>query len=322
MHRFFKINEIILAVVDLLDIESLLTLRLVAQCLYRLISSRESTILRKISANLCSDAGFKYLATHPLQVDLSTRVEDLRTVFQLCRARRLAVAAVATNRQLRSGKLDPDMVKEILRVVQNGLMVLSGLSRIFKRVNSEFIESATKNSLRCFLQKIHFRVYETADHEVSAKWMQFMKALPIGIMIDFNLAVCCILEKHAEGGVAWMHGHPLMYRLLQEGLPLLGLLWSLDDRSTGQQTMAQLRVALNKSGKEERRDYIMWAGFWDGHTRAIEDEIETAHQASWYRNSPFKFRIGPGFQGATPEQLVVLRRRLVGEQALCCYLDG
>ncbi|KAL8676360.1 MAG: hypothetical protein Q9186_007120 [Xanthomendoza sp. 1 TL-2023] len=325
MHRFFQTDDVILLVIDKLGIVSLLALRLVARSLYRLISSYQSSIVRRITKNLCEAAEYKNSTTPviPLQRDVLVSVEGLRTASQLRRAGWLAVSAVAANRQAPFSELDGDMVRECLRVVQNGLMVLSALSRIHKQIRSESINSATKTPRRWSLRNKHFRIYETVAEELDRQWSQYMRALPLETMIDFNIAISCIYAKHAKGVKPWMSSRAFMYRLLQEGFPLLEVLWPLGDHLSRQRRLNESIAALADQPKKLARcDKSMWVRFWHGHTRAIDDELETAHDASWYTDSPFKFHISPGFYGATLEQLVTLRRSLVGEQALCCYIGG
>ncbi|KAL8925583.1 MAG: hypothetical protein Q9208_003475 [Pyrenodesmia sp. 3 TL-2023] len=263
MHRLFQTNPVLLVVIECLDFESLLRLRLVGRSINSLIATYESSIVTNIARALrnteCEDGHA------PTDLYPST-LKDLILFLRLRLPRKLAILAVASDQPDPSTPGPPSKGiplhdsrgDEIRQKVQKGLVVMSHLSVTYEEYTTS-LSRRRRTKLGNF--SLHLRAMQRRlarrnfENGLLSRWLQYIESISVEDIYDFLIAY-----QYVEGKLSMTyHDHMFTCRiidqLLRTGLSVIDELWS-SNMATRQRAPTKLqKIIAGQSPKASALEY-------------------------------------------------------------------
>ncbi|KAL8719643.1 MAG: hypothetical protein Q9225_003365 [Loekoesia sp. 1 TL-2023] len=348
MDRFFGTPPVLLYVIDFLDVPSLLNFRSVNKSVNGLISCYQSSIAKHVARNLCPKENVEELSDyHP------ATLKDLTHFVRLSLARDLAIKAVASDQvpridwpAMKGVPPDDELGVEVRQRVQNGLIIISMLSSIHKRVVVQSSKTNTKGQTRIKAMCSQ----EATEKELLRRYQEYLDPLTAADIVDLNIALWCIQGKtsfdhQAKGGSRdlWVEVmadreieaiHWLTYHLARNGLDLIDSLWSENQTIAGK-AKAKIQADIKtKSRKVINMESSTFRRLLNRRLRECAQESErathppyisrTGEEALIYCESTFACRIGPFYKGLPPDMIALLRQDAAFASAtrIQCNLGG
>lgn len=305
MHRLFQTNPVLLVVIECLDVEALLTLRLVNRSINSLIATYESSIVTNIARALCNT---DYEDGHaPTDLYPST-LTDLILFVRLRLPRKLAIQAVASDQPDPSIRRPPSKGiplhdkhgDEIRQKVQKGLVVLSHLSVIYEGYRASLSRRRrTKlwnSSLHLLARQRRF-ARRNFEEGLLSRWLQYMESISVEEIYHFLIATQCVRGKLLLNHEA-MFTFRVTNHLLRTGLSVIDELWSNDASARQMATTKLQKIIAGQSPKASALE-AQTTGRLLRHCDKEMPNVPlmavttTMTEATSYYKSTFRFHIGP-----------------------------
>lgn len=329
MPRVVLTDFILLQVIEFLDVPTLLNLRLLNRSINGLISCYESSIAKRMARSLCPEGHEDRLVK-----SIPFALGEVGYFVRLNLAHKLATIAVASNLvprvsepPLRGISPDDDLGNGIRQKVTNGFMTISEVSRIHKDVTlSKSARICTRQRRQMGLSRFFSGLtsaQRATEKEILRHWLEYMDALPVEDIIDFNIALWCLRGKLTfdhrlteENAALWNNVLAdaeveaiqwTTFHLARKGLHCIGRLWSVD-QLVAQKAQGDIHADMQqRSSKLIHTELSTFSELLRGCRREIRNTPSSVlfrysnNEADIYCESTFGCRTGPVSNGMSSD---------------------
>lgn len=317
----FQSPPIFLAIIDFVDIPTLLNLRLLSRFTYVLISEHESSISKKLARNAWHTTTWNYDAPY-------LSVSSLGDLIRVNIAHQLAIKATASNQLYfwdvnACAGIRPDDAKgdELRDSVTRGFMLLYHLPRL--QIAAKHTSSNRPRSLvdrtKSLVAGAPTIAQKSEESAVLHQWSEYTSSLAASDLVDFQLMTDCVRGKviydnsffstelpdipvwaHLKAKetitkLDWIVGY-----LLRQGPVFVQKLWSENKGIASAQSGCLRTVILHRSAKIVSMESA--TAWW-----LIQGRKETHTEARAYYTSTYYFRRGSLPMDMPREQQLAIR---------------